>query len=289
MFFSVSSSPPAHQQMKTSTCLPPFHPLFALSFFRSLSLSLSFFLSFSLSTKKSQQVNEIDEIVKSIQKTPGFNAYLILNNDGVVLRWEQVKSSNVISGSSTTGSTGSGTTSSSGGGNNNNNGSSADGGGTSTSTNTNTSTAGSAGNEDEQQQSQQLYEQPPLTYEKAVQYSHHILDLCSKSKDNMKELFKSNGSGSSGNSGSNNGHSTATESDHHTGNHNNATTSGNCSGSGDEGEEYEVESIRVRTDSHELIIAQEGNYILVVIYVGQKNGNGGGDFSQDAVLGEDTK
>lgn len=230
--------------------------------------SLSLFLSFHT---KTQQVNEIDEIVKSIQKTPGFNAYLILNNDGVVLRWEQVKSSNVnTTGSTTTTGTGSssGTTSNS----------SSSGGGNAEGIGTSTTVTGSASNEDEQQ-SQQLYEQPPLTYEKAVQYSHHILDLCNKSKDNMKELFKSNGSGSS--SGNNNGHGNgATEGDHH-----HTTTT---SGTSDEGEEYEVESIRVRTDSHELIIAQEGNYILVVIYVGQKNGNGG-DFSQDAVLGDDTK
>jgi hypothetical protein len=56
-----------------------------------------------------------------LKKTPGFKAYLVLNNDGVVLRWDQ------------------------------------DG--------------------------------EPMPYEKAVQYSHHVLDLCSKSKVHIKELF----------------------------------------------------------------------------------------------------
>lgn len=66
----------------------------------------------------------------------------------------------------------------------------------------------------------------PMTYETAVQYSHHIIDLCSKSKAHIKELL------------------------------------------GDD--EEEVESIRVRTNQYELIVAQEGNYILAVIYVGKK-------------------
>lgn len=70
----------------------------------------------------------------------------------------------------------------------------------------------------------------PMPYEKAVQYSHHVLDLCSKSKANVKELF-------------------------------------------DDPEE-EVENIRVRTNCYELIVAQEGNYILVIIYDGgQKDAN----------------
>lgn len=68
-----------------------------------------------------------------------------------------------------------------------------------------------------------------MPYEKAVQYSHHVLDLCSKSKENVKELFDE--------------------------------------GNNDEDADG-VESIRVRTDCYELIVAQEGNYILVVIYVG---------------------
>ena len=66
-----------------------------------------------------------------------------------------------------------------------------------------------------------------MTYETAVQYSHHIIDLCSKSKVHIKELL--------------------------------------------DDDDEQVESIRVRTDHYELIIAQEGNYILAVVYVGKKN------------------
>lgn len=36
------------------------------------------------------QVNEIDELLKDLKKTPGFKAYLILNSDGIVIRWDQV-------------------------------------------------------------------------------------------------------------------------------------------------------------------------------------------------------
>ena len=65
-----------------------------------------------------------------------------------------------------------------------------------------------------------------MPYEKAVQYSHHVLDLCDKSKVHLKDLF-------------------------------------------DDGDD-QVESIRVRTECHELIVAQEGSYILVIIYEGAK-------------------
>lgn len=36
----------------------------------------------------SQNTNEIDEILKRLKSSPGFQACFILNNDGVVLRWE---------------------------------------------------------------------------------------------------------------------------------------------------------------------------------------------------------
>ena len=36
------------------------------------------------------QVNEIDELLKDLKKTPGFRAYLVLNSDGIVIRWDQV-------------------------------------------------------------------------------------------------------------------------------------------------------------------------------------------------------
>ena len=38
------------------------------------------------------QVNEIDELLKDLKNTPGFKAYLILNSDGIVIRWDQVGS-----------------------------------------------------------------------------------------------------------------------------------------------------------------------------------------------------
>ena len=104
-------------------------------------------------------MNEVDEIIKGLQRTPGFKAYIVLNNDGVVLRWDQDGDS--------------------------------------------------------------------MPYEKAVQYAHHILDLCDKSKIHLKDLFDDS--------------------------------------------DNQVESIRVRTDCHELIVAQEGNYILVMIYEGTKD------------------
>ncbi len=119
--------------------------------------SLTSFIAWLFIARKSQQVNEVDEIVKGLQRTPGFKAYLVLNNDGVVLRWDQNGDSS-------------------------------------------------------------------MPYEKAVQYAHHVLDLCDKSKVQLKGLF-------------------------------------------DDGDD-QVESIRVRTDCHELILAQEGNYILVIIYEG---------------------
>lgn len=72
-----------------------------------------------------------------------------------------------------------------------------------------------------------------MPYEQAVQYSHHVLELCSKSNAQMKELFSH-------------------------GSENN-----------DVDDDEVVESIRVRTDCHEVIIAQQGSYTLVVIYVGQ--------------------
>jgi len=34
------------------------------------------------------QVNEIDELLKDLTRTPGFKAYLILNSDGIVIRWD---------------------------------------------------------------------------------------------------------------------------------------------------------------------------------------------------------
>jgi predicted regulator of Ras-like GTPase activity (Roadblock/LC7/MglB family) len=36
------------------------------------------------------QENEIDELLKDLKKTPGFKSYLVLNGDGIVIRWDQV-------------------------------------------------------------------------------------------------------------------------------------------------------------------------------------------------------
>eukprot|EP00590_Aulacoseira_subarctica_P008592 CAMPEP_0172421806 /NCGR_PEP_ID=MMETSP1064-20121228/8030_1 /TAXON_ID=202472 /ORGANISM="Aulacoseira subarctica , Strain CCAP 1002/5" /LENGTH=130 /DNA_ID=CAMNT_0013162379 /DNA_START=224 /DNA_END=616 /DNA_ORIENTATION=+ len=38
----------------------------------------------------SQQINDVDEIMKDLKKYPGFKAYIIMNNEGIVIRWDQV-------------------------------------------------------------------------------------------------------------------------------------------------------------------------------------------------------
>lgn len=101
----------------------------------------------------SQQVNEVEEMINGLRNHPGFKSYLILNNDGVVIKWGQ--------------------------------------------------------------------EGSPMPYEKAVQQSHHLLDLYKKSKACLGDLF------------------------------------------GPE-EGRQIECVRLRTDEYELIVAQEGNYTLVV-------------------------
>ena len=93
-------------------------------------------------------------MVNDLRKHSGFKSYLILNNDGVVIKWGQEGGS-------------------------------------------------------------------PMPYEKAVQQSHHVLDLYKKSKTCLRELF------------------------------------------GPE-EEGLIECVRLRTVECELIMAQEGNYTLVV-------------------------
>ncbi|GMI43425.1 hypothetical protein TrCOL_g9697 [Triparma columacea] len=70
---------------------------------------------------QSNQVNEVEEMVKELKKNIGFKAYIILNNDGIVIKWEQVD--------------------------------------------------------------------VPMPYEVAVQHAHLVLDLCSKSKKHIRELF----------------------------------------------------------------------------------------------------
>ena len=94
-------------------------------------------------------------MTKSLKNLPGCKAYLILNNDGIVIKWDTLSETNT------------------------------------------------------------------MPYQKAVQYSHHVLDLCAKSKTHVKDLFD--------------------PSDNH------------------------VESIRLRTEEYEMIVAQHGNFTVVVI------------------------
>lgn len=35
------------------------------------------------------QVNEVDELLKGLKRVPGFKSYLVLNSDGIVIRWDQ--------------------------------------------------------------------------------------------------------------------------------------------------------------------------------------------------------
>ena len=47
-------------------------------------------LELHLNTMAHNQTNEIDELLKDLKKKTGFKAYLILNSDGIVIRWDQV-------------------------------------------------------------------------------------------------------------------------------------------------------------------------------------------------------
>ena len=38
----------------------------------------------------SNQANEVEEMIKDLKKNPGFKNYIILNNDGIVIKWDQV-------------------------------------------------------------------------------------------------------------------------------------------------------------------------------------------------------
>uniref|UniRef100_A0A7S1U883 Roadblock/LAMTOR2 domain-containing protein n=1 Tax=Phaeomonas parva TaxID=124430 RepID=A0A7S1U883_9STRA len=39
----------------------------------------------------SQQVNEAEEVIKELKMVPGFHSYMILNNDGIVIKWENMQ------------------------------------------------------------------------------------------------------------------------------------------------------------------------------------------------------
>lgn len=34
--------------------------------------------------------NEVDDVIRDLKKIPGFNAYAILNNDGIVIKYENM-------------------------------------------------------------------------------------------------------------------------------------------------------------------------------------------------------
>ena len=97
------------------------------------------------------QVNEIDELLKDLKKTPGFKAYLILNSDGIVIRWDQKQVYQQLE----------------------------DGGGAETTANISSSNNGNNNNNNKQ----------IMTYQRAVQHAHHITELYNKSTAHIKELF----------------------------------------------------------------------------------------------------
>jgi dynein light chain roadblock-type len=39
---------------------------------------------------KQQQPNEVEEVIKELKKNPGFSAYVIMNNDGIVIKYESM-------------------------------------------------------------------------------------------------------------------------------------------------------------------------------------------------------
>lgn len=88
-------------------------------------------------------------MVRELKKNPGFSQYAIMNNDGIVIKYEQ------------------------------------------------------------------------MNEKKSVQYAHLVLDLCAKAKKNIRELF--------------------------------------------EPPDNEVESLRLKTRDYEMIVAQHGNFTVVVI------------------------
>lgn len=51
-------------------------------------LTLAILLCIADISKKmaNQGINQVDEILKDLQRTPGFKDYIILNNDGIVIR-----------------------------------------------------------------------------------------------------------------------------------------------------------------------------------------------------------
>jgi predicted regulator of Ras-like GTPase activity (Roadblock/LC7/MglB family) len=134
--------------------------------------------------------NELEEMIKELKKNPGFKSYIILNNDGIVIKWDQPTPS---SAPTTAAAVAGGAAPAAGG-------APAPG-----------APAPSSGNEQ------------GLTYLKAVHHAHQVLGLCAKAKHYIRELRELIPP-----------------------------------------PDNEVENIRLRTDDHELIAAQYGNFTLIV-------------------------
>jgi hypothetical protein len=96
----------------------------------------------------SQNTNEMDEMLKRLKSSPGFQACFILNNDGVVIRWEnKSKHNDMDEGISKL-------------------------------------------DEDEQEEDEKRDNDFVLTYEKAVHYAGHVLDVYHESKKAMSALME---------------------------------------------------------------------------------------------------
>lgn len=108
----------------------------------------------------SQNANEIDEIIKKLKENQGFQACIILNHDGVVLRWEN----HVSKSTTSSGSIGPGI-----------------GGNSTISTNMTDESVPNF-----QRKHGGIY----LTYEKAVHYAGHVLDLYNESQIVMNDLMQ---------------------------------------------------------------------------------------------------
>mmetsp|Transcript_14130 Transcript_14130/g.18516 ORF Transcript_14130/g.18516 Transcript_14130/m.18516 type:complete len:123 (+) Transcript_14130:106-474(+) len=38
-----------------------------------------------------QQPNEVEEVIKELKQNPGFDGYVVMNNDGIVIKWENME------------------------------------------------------------------------------------------------------------------------------------------------------------------------------------------------------
>ena len=93
----------------------------------------------------SQNTNEMEEILKRLKSSPGFQACFILNNDGVVLRWENQSKRNDMD---------------------------------------------ERESKEEEEEKDKTESDFILTYEKAVHYAGHVLDVYHESKRTMSALMQ---------------------------------------------------------------------------------------------------